>query len=122
MKNAYLFNGLIYGFLLTIQYCSFAQLGIGATNFTPNTGAMLDVSSTNRGVLLPRIASTASLTSPTDGLLFYNTTAKKFNYFDGAAWQQTYLGSQWNINGANISYSAGNVVLEQLHLWETFIS
>ncbi len=84
-------------------------MGIGATNFTPNIGAMLDVSSTNKGVLLPRIASVASLTSPTDGLLFYNTSAKKFNYFDGTAWQQTYLGSQWNVNGSDISYSAGSV-------------
>ncbi len=108
MKNLKLKIALII-WALSFQNNLQAQLGIGATNFTPNIGAMLDVSSTNKGVLLPRIANTASLSSPTDGLLFYNTTAKKFNYFDGAAWQQTYLGSQWNVNGANISYSAGNV-------------
>lgn len=122
MKNTYFLKGLIFTLFVTNTIWTYAQLGVGATNFTPNVGAMLDVSSTNKGVLLPRIANTASLVAPTDGLLFYNTTAKKFNYFDGATWQQTYLGSQWNINGANISYSAGNVgigttsPLSDLHL------
>jgi hypothetical protein len=109
MKNTHFFKGLIFTLLVSNPIWTYAQLGVGATNFTPNIGAMLDVSSTNKGVLLPRIASTASMIAPTDGLLFYNTTAKKFNYYDGAAWQQTYLGSQWNVNGSNISYSAGNV-------------
>jgi hypothetical protein len=109
MKNSKVINLLSFCICFLFQFKSNAQLGIGATNFTPNSGAMLDVSSTNKGVLLPRIANTASLVAPTDGLLFYNSTAKKFNYFDGAAWQQTYLGSQWNINGADISYSAGKV-------------
>jgi hypothetical protein len=109
MKNTHFFRGLIFTLLVMNPIWTYAQLGVGANNFTPNIGAMLDVSSTNKGVLLPRIPNTASLIAPTDGLLFYNTTAKKFNYFDGAAWQQTYLGSQWNVNGSNISYSAGSV-------------
>lgn len=54
-----------------------AQIGIG-TN-TPNPAAQLDVSSSNKGLLMPRVAL-VSLTSwsplpatPTDGMILYNT-------------------------------------------------
>ena len=47
---------------------SFAQVGIGTT--TPQ-GA-LDVTSTNSGLILPRVANTAAVTSPVDGMLIYD--------------------------------------------------
>ena len=51
------------------------SVGIGTT--TPNTSAALDISSTNKGLLPPRVALSArnvwSLTgSPTDGMIIYN--------------------------------------------------
>ena len=73
---------------------------------------MLDVSSTNKGVLFPRISSSGSIASPSAGLLFYNTTTNKFNHFDGTAWQESSFGNQWNVNGSAISYSGGNVGIE----------
>ena len=53
-----------------------AQTGIGTT--TPDASAKLDVSSTNKGFLPPRIALTAlnsasPVTSPATGLLIFNT-------------------------------------------------
>ena len=54
-----------------------AQTGIGTT--TPDASAKLDVSSTNKGFLPPRIALTAlnsssPVTSPATGLLIFNTS------------------------------------------------
>jgi hypothetical protein len=96
-------------FLGLIQIKSFAQIGINSTNAAPSPNSMLDVSSTNKGVLFPRISSSGSITSPSAGLLFYNTTTNKFNHFDGTAWQESSFGNQWNVNGSAISYSGGNV-------------
>jgi Chaperone of endosialidase len=96
-------------FLGLIPIKSFAQIGINSTNAAPSPNAMLDVSSTNKGVLFPRISSSGSIASPTAGLLFYNTTTNKFNHFDGTAWQESTFGNQWNVNGSAISYSGGNV-------------
>jgi hypothetical protein len=96
-------------FLGLIQSKSFAQIGINTTNSAPSPNAMLDVSSTNKGVLFPRISSSGSIASPSAGLLFYNTTTNKFNHFDGTAWQESSFGNQWNVNGSAISYSGGNV-------------
>ncbi len=96
-------------FLGLIQIKSLAQIGINSTNAAPSANAMLDVSSTNKGVLFPRISSSGSIASPSAGLLFYNTTTNKFNHFDGTAWQESTFGNQWNVNGSAISYSGGNV-------------
>jgi len=80
---------------------TYAQnVGINATGTNPDASAMLDVSSTNTGMLIPRVALTASnaatpITTPATSLLVYNTatagTAPNnvtpgFYYWNGSAW------------------------------------
>lgn len=62
-------------------------VGIGTS--TPDSKAVLDVNSTTKGVLVPRMSTTErdAITSPTNGLLIYNTTTNQFNYYNGTAWQ-----------------------------------
>ena len=57
-------------FLLSVQVC-FAQVGIGTT--TPDPSAVLDISSTEGGLLLPRMNETQrdNIASPAVGLLIY---------------------------------------------------
>jgi hypothetical protein len=88
-----------------------AQLGIKETNTPPNSKAMLDVESPNKGILIPRMNTAArdGIASPPDGLMIYNNQTKKFNYFDNTAWQEAFFGNQWAISDNNISYSGGNV-------------
>jgi hypothetical protein len=71
----------------------FAQTGIGTT--TPNASAKLDVYSTDKGFLPPRVtltsASSASpITSPAEGLLVYNLGSvglqAGYYYWNGASW------------------------------------
>ncbi|MBK8658917.1 MAG: hypothetical protein IPN22_08615, partial [Bacteroidetes bacterium] len=65
------------------------RLGVGTNN--PNTKALLDLTSTNAGMLIPRFttvqraALTPTLTAAEDGLLIYNTTEKRAQYWDGAS-------------------------------------
>ena len=68
--------------LLLSVFHSSAQTGIGTT--TPEASAKLDVSSTNKGFLPPRIALTAMnsaspVTSPATGLLIFNTATAGTN-------------------------------------------
>ena len=85
---------------LLISWSALAQTGIGTT--TPNASAKLDVYSTNKGFLPPRITLTgasdvSTIPTPVAGLLIYNTatagTAPNnvvpgYYYWNGTAWTQ----------------------------------
>jgi hypothetical protein len=66
--------------LLFISFCPYAQVSINTTGANPSSSAMLDISSSNKGLLIPRVAlqSTADNTTipyPATSLLVYNTNA-----------------------------------------------
>jgi len=84
MKNNYLYIIIIVFAIFNIK--SYAQVGVGTT--TPDASAMLDISSTTKGLLAPRMTTIEKngITSPAVGLLIYDTDLDKFNYFDGASW------------------------------------
>ena len=60
-------------------------LGIGTT--TPNASALLDVTSTSKGFLPPRIADpNGDVTSPAAGLMAYDSTDNTLQVYNGSAW------------------------------------
>ncbi|MEZ4817172.1 MAG: hypothetical protein R2776_04285 [Flavobacteriaceae bacterium] len=83
-----------------------AQVGIGTTN--PDTSTILDITATDKGVLVPRVNltdvtnNTTPVTTPATGLLVWNTNAAVtggngtgFYFFNGTQWmpiQQTVSG------------------------------
>ena len=70
---------LFLGGLLTAQ----DNVGIG-TN-TPDSGAALDIVSTDKGVLIPRVESSAVI-APALGMLIFQPSDKTFYYYDGVTW------------------------------------
>jgi Chaperone of endosialidase len=68
--------------LFTALFCSLlssAQVAINFTGALPASSAMLDVSSTSRGILIPQVSidslkDITSISSPANGLIVYNTT------------------------------------------------
>jgi hypothetical protein len=81
--------------LLAAPFAARAQTGgvrIGTAG-TPDASAALDIVSTDKGVLLPRVASAAAIASPAPGLLVYQTNSPAGFYYNGGtsaapAWQQ----------------------------------
>jgi len=70
--------------LVSICPAAIGQVGIG-TN-TPDASAQLQVESTSRGFLVPRVANTTVITLPAKGLLVYQTDAPEgFYYNSGTA-------------------------------------
>ncbi|MFT3681647.1 MAG: hypothetical protein QM791_15355 [Ferruginibacter sp.] len=109
MKKLLTFFVFTFSFLI-----SFSQnVGIG-TN-TPNASAQLDISSTTKGLLIPRMTSAqrTAIASPAGGLMVYETTSSSFWFYNGSAWTQIGAGggaSPWASSGTNISNSnSGNV-------------
>jgi hypothetical protein len=64
----------------------FSQVGIGTK--TPDSSAILELSSANKGFLPPR-TDTSSITNPAKGLLIYdtNTLSEGYYYYNGVQWQ-----------------------------------
>jgi len=91
---------------------NYAQVGIGTT--TPNVSAMLDIESTNSGILIPRMNQTQrdaiTVNASTTGLLIYQTNnTPGFYYYNGTSWI-TFGGAadnDWTISGNDI-YNANS--------------
>lgn len=76
--------------LLVIAASSFAQnVSINANGALPDTSAMLDISSVNSGLLIPRMTSTQrdSIILPANALQLYNTTTKALNIYNHNRWE-----------------------------------
>lgn len=96
------------GLLLFLS--SNAQVAINATGGAPNSSAMLDISSTTKGLLIPSmtLAQRDLIASPATGLLVFQTNGTAgFYYFSGSDWQP--VGGELKTSGNNIYYSGGNV-------------
>jgi hypothetical protein len=72
---------------VTIEPVGSANVGIGTSS--PNSKALLDITSTTQGFLPPRMTTTErnAITSPPAGLMVYNTTTNKLNFYNGTAWE-----------------------------------
>jgi len=100
----------IMGVFMTLSsYISVAQVGINDLNSAPDSSAMLDVHSTSKGMLVPRmtIADRNLIHNPATALLIYQTDADSaFYYFDGVNWKKVGNasdGSETKIQaGANV--------------------
>ena len=103
-------------FIMLCTLKGFSQnIGINATGATPHASAMLDVSATNKGFLMPRMTSAqrTAIATPAEGLKVYDTDTKTFWFFNGTGWIQISAGSPtnyWALNGTHIFNSnTGNV-------------
>ena len=67
------------------------SLAINSDGSTANSTAMLDVKSTTKGFLPPRMDSTQrnAIVTPASGLTIYNTSIKAFQCYNGTAWYST---------------------------------
>jgi hypothetical protein len=82
--------------LLLFVYTSNAQVGIGTAS--PDLSSMLDVSSTSKGFLTPRMitAERLAITTPADGLIVYDLTLKSFYYYNAGTSLWTVINSGAN--------------------------
>jgi hypothetical protein len=96
-------NKIILTLLVLASISIKAQVGIGTAN--PDVSAILDVTSTAKGMLIPKMTQAQRLAivvgASTTGLLVYQTDAVTgFWYYTGAAWSQFGgVASGWGITG-----------------------
>ncbi len=108
-----LFIILFLAFLINVQ----AQVAINTDGTSPDNSAMLDVKSTTKGMLAPRmtLVQRNAIANPAKGLTVFQTDGLPGLYYNSgtpAAPVWALVGSnagQWQTNGSSIYYNLGNV-------------
>lgn len=94
----------------TNKFPSSGAAGIGTT--TPNSSSLLEIKSTTKGLLIPRMtqAQRDAIASPVKGLLIYqNNGTQGFYYYNGSEWKAVSSPQTWQKNGTSVYYAAGNI-------------
>ncbi len=86
--------------LVLLSLGLFAQVRINTDGSDPERSAMLEVKSTEKGFLLPRMDSSqlASIVNPAFGLMVFNTTDSTVRFYNGDIWKPLALGIEADIN------------------------
>lgn len=93
-----------------------SQVGIGT--ITPDPSSMLDIQSTTKGFLAPRMTTVEknAIASPTEGLMVFDMDEGSFNYFNGSDWVKIVSDQKTRDNYvlvksiADLPSPAGNVI------------
>lgn len=101
MKKRKYFAVILSVFLLSAGTISVFSQGAGINTSTPDNSAMLDISSTGKGALIPRTALTSNtdvitIPGPAVSLMVYNTGTGGLTPAGFYSWN----GSQWTMIGA----------------------
>lgn len=108
---------IIYTTLLVIamlaQFDALSQgVAINEDNSNANASAILDVKSTTKGLLIPRMTTTQrnAIVAPADGLLIYNTSTNELNQRQNGAWKIVINNDSWTGGGSGQLFNIGDNV------------
>ena len=91
-----------------------AQSGVGVGTTTPDASSALDVTSTTKGFLMPRMttAQRTAIATPATGLQVYDTTTNSQWFYNGTVWVQGASkadGSKFTNDAANTRVALTNL-------------
>jgi hypothetical protein len=102
--------------LLCFLAQTWAQVSVNTSGAVPHSSAMLDVTSSTKGMLIPRMSTTQreAIALPATGLLVYDNTVHQFYYFNGTTWlalpNSAAAGSGWLLGGNAATNPATNFI------------
>lgn len=78
---------------------SISQVAVNSNGANPEPSAMLDINSTEKGLLIPRVTSGERnlIKNPAPGLLVYDKDRQSIYMYDGQAWRPFAFASQNNM-------------------------
>lgn len=100
MKKIYLF--LI---LMASGYLTQAQVKIGDNPTTVGTSSSLELESTNKALVITRVANTAAITNPVNGMIIYDISSNCIKAYEDGVWTNCLS------NGSNIEPSTNGTAV-----------
>ncbi len=115
-KLLFLFIPIFMGIFCANAQNIFPTTGsAGIGTITPSTSALLEVKSTTKGILIPRmtIAQRDLIATPATGLMIYQTNSTPgFYFFNGIAWTQISTGkANSNLNNLSVTTAINSNLL-----------
>lgn len=91
------------------------SLKIGSTIGIGDTKSVLDLQSTTKGILTPRMTTTQrdAITSPPEGLEVYNLTTNSKNYYNGTIWKESLSNISGSFSGVGAVTTTFTVTIGQ---------
>ena len=107
-------------YILTLLLCVYlqtanAQMGVNSTGAAPATSAILDVSSTTKGFLLPRMTTTQrnAIPFPATGLMIFNTTTAEIEVQRGLGWvAASRMAVPFSVTGNTVGGGFSNGIIQ----------
>jgi len=98
---------ILLAILISFGLNTMAQVAINTDGSTPDNSAMLDIKSTSKGLLLPRMNTNQilNIANPAAGLVVFNADSSDFYGYNGTKWI-----SLWNTGDTISPWSCGDPV------------
>lgn len=85
-------------------FAASGQVKIGDNPATISTSAILELESTNKGLVVPRVATTAAVANPVNGMIIYDLSSNCFKGYQGGFWSDCgFVASAAQIAAANLT-------------------
>ena len=115
MKPIYLTATLLFcslGLFSQINSTVEMPISINTAGASPDASAMMDIQSTDKGILIPRMtmAERNAISSPAQGLLVYVSDSDLFSFWDGTAWNLIEQDYDWLRTNGEHATSIGNSI------------
>lgn len=111
---------LVFTFAISFIYNihSYAQVGISKTSITPDPSSILELRSTDGGFLPPRMTTTErdAINAPATGLVIFNTTTNRLNFYNGSTWQISGPVVQPGVTAAGSSQSTASDLINGVNI------
>ncbi len=92
---------LILLLIIALSSPLLAQVGIGTAS--PDPSAILDLTSSSKGFLIPRVTNHSAIVSPAEGLIVYDLTTHSHWFFQNSSWMSLSstppAENPWRISG-----------------------
>jgi len=109
----------VFLFLIFTSDFTFSQVSINQDGSLPDTSAMLEIKSNQKGMLIPRMKEEErdAIIRPARGLSIYNLSDNNFYYNQGTSLNKNWvrLNSHWSSIYSDIFYNSGKVGIGTSH-------